>query len=74
MARDIERWFEEERERDRRHRDACRSKRWFATEAQARAVSAADRAQYGDRFAPYRCDLCDGWHLTRERPAPPERR
>ncbi|MSW83663.1 MAG: hypothetical protein F2832_02800 [Actinobacteria bacterium] len=70
----MERWFEEGREREQRRRDACSSKRRFATEAEARAIAAQDRAAYGDRFSPYRCDLCEDWHLTRDRSAPPERR
>jgi hypothetical protein len=31
-------------------------------------MAAADRAQFGDRFYPYRCDLCGDWHLTRQPP------
>ena len=38
--------------------------RWFATEAEARAAALWDRTQFGERHKPYRCDLCDGWHLT----------
>ena len=64
----IEEWFERERSRGRDRERQCREKRAFASEAEARAVAAADRAQFGDRFYPYRCDLCGDWHLTRRRP------
>jgi hypothetical protein len=64
MPRDIERWFaEEQRRSDARVRN-CAAKRWFATEAEARAAALWDRTQFGERHKPYRCDLCDGWHLT----------
>jgi hypothetical protein len=66
VPRDIEKWFNGERARQQQRADACRRKRWFATEAEARSVAVMDRAQYGERHRPYRCDLCDGWHLTSE--------
>ena len=62
---EVEDWFRRERERQ------CREKRAFTSEAEARSVAAADRAQYGDRFYPYHCDLCGDWHLTRQ---PPQRK
>jgi hypothetical protein len=37
--RDIERWFADEQARRARRREACASKRWFATEAEARAAA-----------------------------------
>ena len=64
----IEEWFDRDRERGERRERQCREKRAFPGEAEARATAAADRAQYGDRFYPYRCDLCGDWHLTRTRP------
>ena len=64
----IEEWFERERRRGRDRERQCREKRAFTGEAEARAVAAADRAHYGDRFYPYRCDLCGDWHLTRQPP------
>ncbi len=64
MPRDIERWFAEERQRSERRARSCRNKRWFESEAEARAAALWDRTQYGERRTPYRCDLCDGWHLT----------
>lgn len=64
----IEEWFERERGRKAERERQCREKRAFTSEAEARAVAAADRAEYGDRFYPYRCDLCGDWHLTRRAP------
>ena len=64
----IEEWFERERRRGADRERQCREKRAFAGEAEARATAAADRARYGDRFYPYRCDLCGDWHLTRRPP------
>lgn len=62
--RDIERWFADEQRRERRRERTCRAKRWFASEAEARAVALMDAAQYRQRLVPYRCERCDGWHLT----------
>lgn len=64
----VEDWFRRERERGQERERQCREKRAFTSEAEARSVAAADRAQYGDRFYPYRCDLCGDWHLTRQPP------
>ena len=64
----IEDWFDRERRRGQERERQCQEKRAFASEAEARSVAAADRAQYGDRFYPYRCDLCGDWHLTRQPP------
>jgi len=61
---DIERWFDDQRRRQTQRREACARKRWFATEAQARAAALWDRTQFGERLRPYRCEECDGWHLT----------
>jgi hypothetical protein len=62
--RDIERWWADEERRREGHAERCRRKRWFATEGEARAVALMDATQYRQRLAPYRCELCDGWHLT----------
>jgi hypothetical protein len=67
MPRDIERWWRDEREREGARERACRQKRWFATEGEARAHATMDRARYGERLTPYRCERCGGWHLTRGR-------
>lgn len=64
MARDIEKWFADERGRRERLERACRQKRWFDSEAEARAVALMDRTRFGERRRPYRCELCGGWHLT----------
>jgi len=68
MADDIERWWDDRQARDKNRKDKCQKKRVFTSEAEARAHAAADRAQFGDRFSPYRCDLCGDWHLTRSEP------
>lgn len=65
MPSDIERWFAEERRREEARERACEDKRRFASESEARAHAANDRRQWGERLTPYRCDRCDGWHLTR---------
>ena len=64
----IEEWFERERRRGAERERRCREKRAFSSEAEARAMAAADRARFGDRFHPYRCELCGDWHLTRQAP------
>lgn len=65
--RDIERWFDGQQARNARRREACASKRQFATEAEARAAALWDRTQFGERLTCYRCEECGGWHLTRDR-------
>ncbi len=65
MGDAIEHWWQREKQRGDDHRDKCRSKRAFVSEAEARAHAAADRAQFGDRLTAYRCELCGDWHLTR---------
>jgi hypothetical protein len=63
-GRDIERWFADQQSRKARRREVCANKRWFATEAEARAAALWDRTQFGEQLTAYRCDVCDGWHLT----------
>ena len=62
--RDIERWFADQQNRKTRQREVCASKRWFATEAEARATALWDRTQFGASLTCYRCEQCNGWHLT----------
>jgi len=62
--RDIERWFADQQASKARRREACASKRWFASEAEARAAALWDRTQFGNELTCYRCEECDGWHLT----------
>ena len=62
--RDIERWFTDQQTRKTRRREACASKRWFATEAEARAAALWDRTQFGEQLTSYCCEVCNGWHLT----------
>jgi hypothetical protein len=68
--RDIERWFADQQAGAARRRDACTRKRWFATEAEARAAALWDKAQFAEQLASYRCEECSGWHLTGERDRP----
>ena len=63
--RDIERWFADQQSHSTRQADACRRKRWFASEAEARAAALWDRTQFAVQLSAYRCGECDGWHLTR---------
>jgi hypothetical protein len=62
--RDIERWFGDQQASRARRQANCARKRWFATEAQARAAALWDRTQFGEQLSAYRCEECDGWHLT----------
>ena len=62
--RDIEHWFADQQSRRARQVDACRRKRWFASESEARAAALWDRTQFGEQLSAYRCGECDGWHLT----------
>lgn len=62
--RDIERWFAEQQSRAARRAEVCASKRWFATEAEARAAALWDRTRFGTQLSCYRCEQCNGWHLT----------
>ncbi|MCX6385136.1 MAG: hypothetical protein NTV40_00625 [Solirubrobacterales bacterium] len=68
MPDDIERWWDGHNQRDQRRQAQCATKRAFLSEEEARAHATADRAQFGDRFDPYLCDLCGDWHLTRRSP------
>lgn len=65
MSHGIEGWFERQQAAKQNRLDKCRNKRVFSSEVEARAHAASDRAQFGDRFTPYLCDLCGDWHLTR---------
>jgi hypothetical protein len=62
--RDIERWFADQQSHQARRIEVCRRKRWFATESEARAAALWDRTQFGAQLSAYRCQECDGWHLT----------
>jgi hypothetical protein len=62
--RDIERWFADQQSRGARRHEVCARKRWFATEAEARAAALWDRTQFGESLTAYLCEECDGWHLT----------
>ena len=66
-GRDIERWFADQQSNKARRDEVCRRKRWFATEAEARAAALWDRTQFGEELSAYRCGECDGWHLTGDR-------
>jgi hypothetical protein len=71
--RDIERWFADQQTGKARRREVCTSKRWFATEAEARAAALWDRTQFGEQLSSYLCAECNGWHLTGRRTPPAER-
>ena len=55
-------------ERERAQRERCKAKQWFATESEARTIALMHRAQWGEDHVPYRCELCDGWHLASRKP------
>jgi hypothetical protein len=55
---DIERRFEQIRDRD------CRRKRRYASEGQARATAALQARATGHELDVYECSWCRGWHLT----------
>lgn len=45
--------------------EICRRKRRHRTRARALRAAARCAAKYGARrLHVYRCDVCDGWHLT----------
>jgi hypothetical protein len=51
-----------------REREVCHSKLTWATRDEALAAGAYARWQYGDDGSwprPYRCKVCDKWHLAR---------
>ncbi len=54
----IERRFDEIRERD------CRRKQRYASEAEARATAAHEARATGRELDVYECVWCRGWHLT----------
>ena len=56
--------------REQRHRERCKTKRVFGTEQEARTFALYHRTQFGEDNVPYRCELCDGWHLASRRPPP----
>ena len=62
--RDIERWFADQQAGKAQRQAVCANKRWFASEAEARAAALWDKTQFGEKLSPYRCTECDGWHLT----------
>ena len=46
----------------------CRKKKWYVNLSEARRISAIIWANQGIRLWPYRCDFCEGWHLTSKSP------
>jgi hypothetical protein len=54
-------------ERERRARAACAAKDRYASEGEARATALMHVPGRGSRSVPYRCPVCDGWHLTSRR-------
>lgn len=50
-----------------RARAACTAKDRYASESEARAFALMHVPGRGNRSVPYRCAVCDGWHLTSKR-------
>jgi hypothetical protein len=50
---------------EQRRRATCATKERYASEAEARSIALmnAPRSR-GAAVTAYRCDVCDGWHLT----------
>lgn len=48
---------------DRTYR-ACLSKRYFPTEESADRWARYYSEKYGSKTSIYKCEYCDGWHLT----------
>jgi len=46
----------------------CRRKKWYPSLAESRKVSAIIWVKQGIRLWPYRCEFCEGWHLTSKSP------
>lgn len=53
-----------EAERAQRRRAVCAAKDRYASESEARAFALMHQPGPGRRAVPYRCDVCEGWHLT----------
>jgi hypothetical protein len=51
-------------EYEARQRANCAAKARYGSEAEARS-HALMHSPLGVRSTAYRCDICDGWHLTR---------
>jgi hypothetical protein len=49
----------------RRRQDVCATKERYASEAEARSIALMNAPRgRGAAVTAYRCDVCDGWHLT----------
>jgi hypothetical protein len=55
---------------EQRRRETCARKDRFESEGEARSFAIMHSPGRGPRRQPYRCEVCDGWHLT-SRPTPP---
>ncbi len=42
----------------------CTHKRWYRTRRHAKLGAQESRERYGVALEPYRCQICEGWHLT----------
>jgi hypothetical protein len=54
-------------ERERRAHEACAAKDRYESESEARATALMHVPGRGSRSVAYRCELCNGWHLTSRR-------
>ena len=52
-------------EQEQQRRANCAAKARYGSEAEARSHAIMHRPGPGTRSQAYRCDVCEGWHLTR---------
>ncbi|MEH3052443.1 MAG: hypothetical protein PGN13_00350 [Patulibacter minatonensis] len=52
-------------EYEQRQRATCAAKARYGSEAEARSHALMHAPGPGPRSKAYRCEVCDGWHLTR---------
>jgi hypothetical protein len=52
-------------EYEQRQRANCEAKARYGSEAEARSHALMHTPGPGPRSSAYRCDVCEGWHLTR---------
>lgn len=48
----------------RTFKEVCEAKQKFESKAEAKQTAVAIKKRNGKPLEPYKCDNCDGWHLT----------
>lgn len=65
MRSDDDAWAARGAEYEQRQRANCAAKARYGSEAEARSHALMHSPGVGPRSKAYRCEWCDGWHLTR---------